>query len=325
MSLLELSDVEVTYRQAGHPVYAVRRISFSVNQGETVAVVGESGCGKSSTGRVVAGLQRPTTGSVRLSGADIAGQVSQPVQMVFQHPDQSLDPRWTVESSVGEPLMRSGRGCDRATRRSAITAALRRVALSERYLQRRPNELSGGQAQRVAIARALIAQPQVIVLDEPTASLDQSMRGRLLATLRSVQEEHSLAYLFITHDIESVRRFAHRVVVMYLGSIVEHGPTDTVLNNPAHPYTKALLRAAPRFGRGRRQPAETLPGETPSAAEIPSGCPFASRCEDVVAACTQQLPQLLPFDKQRSVACLVALGRAGSDQPNQVDMELPNR
>jgi oligopeptide/dipeptide ABC transporter ATP-binding protein len=305
-SLLELDGVEVTYRQAGRHVYAVRGVSFSVDEGETVAVVGESGCGKSSTGRVVAGLRRPTAGTVRLDGEDISGHATRDVQMVFQHPDQSLDPRWTVEKSVCEPLDRARRG-DRQFRREAVASALQRVGLNADYLQRRPHELSGGQAQRVAIARALVAEPRLLVLDEPTASLDQSLRGQLLATLRSLQQERGLAYLFITHDLASVRRLAHRVVVMYLGSVVEDGPVDTILNEPAHPYTKALLRAAPTFERRDKGAWHPLPGETPSATVIPPGCPFANRCPDVTSECRTRVPQLTPVGRQK-VACMVATG-----------------
>lgn len=325
MSLLELSDVEVTYRQGGRRIYAVRGVSLTVDEGETVAIVGESGCGKSSTGRVAAGLRRPTAGSVRLSGVDVSGQVNRRVQMVFQHPDQSLDPRWTVEATVGEPLAASRpathRG-DRAAQRRAIVAALRRVGLGEHYLRRRPSELSGGQAQRVAIARALIAGPQVVVLDEPTASLDQSLRGRLLATLRSIQQERGLGYLFITHDLASVRRLAHRVIVMYLGSIVEQGPAAAILDSPAHPYTQALLRAAPTFGVGRRQTWQPLPGETPSATEVPPGCPFVGRCAVAVEECVTRRPLLTRLDDHREVACFVASGQvtesAGRPDPSAV-------
>lgn len=230
--------------------------------------------------------------------------------MVFQHPDQSLDPRWTVEAAVGEPLTGSRYGRNRAPKRDAVVAALRRVGLGDQYLERRPGELSGGQAQRVAIARALIAEPQVVVLDEPTASLDQSLRSRLLGTLRSIQDERGIGYVFITHDLESVRRLAHRIIVMYLGSIVEQGPADVILNDPAHPYTQALLRAVPTFGTGRRQTWQPLPGETPSATEVPPGCPFASRCPVAVDECVESVPLLSPLDDHHDVACFVAFARA---------------
>lgn len=316
MSLLELSSVEVTYRQSGRHIYAVRGVSISVEEGETVAVVGESGCGKSSTARVVAGLRKPTAGAVQLDGEDISGRTTPDVQMVFQNPDQSLDPRWTVERSVSEPLVRARRG-DRQSRRKSVAAALQRVGLNEDYLQRRPRELSGGQAQRVAIARALVAEPRVLVLDEPTASLDQSLRGQLLATLRSLQQDRGLAYLFITHDLASVRRLAHRVVVMYLGSVVEEGPVGTILNEPAHPYTKALLRAAPTFERRSKGVWHPLPGETPSAAVIPPGCPFASRCPDVTDECRTRVPALTALSRGHDVACLVATGQVASGEVEQ--------
>ena len=211
---------------------------------------------------------------------------------------------------MNEPLTRAVSRADRASRRHAVASALRRVGLNEDYLARRPRQLSGGQAQRVAIARALINDPMVLVLDEPTASLDQSVRGRLLATLQAIQEQQEIGYLFITHDLASVRKLAHRVVVMYLGSIVEEGPADEILNNPQHPYTKALLRAAPSLDRGQRWEWQPLPGETPSADIVPPGCPFASRCPDVVDKCRTAMPALSPIAPRHHVACFVAHDRA---------------
>ena len=300
MSLLELDQIAVTYRQRGKRIHAVRGVSLTIEAGETVALVGESGCGKSTTARVVAGLQRPTGGSVRVDGG-----ARSHVQMVFQHPDQSLDPTWSVERSVAEPLARARIG-DRASRRAAAAKALHRVGLGENYLRRKPRELSGGQAQRVAVARALIADPSVVVLDEPTASLDQTVRSRLLVMLRQLQQESGIGYLFISHDMASVRRLADRVVVMYLGQVVEEGDTETVFTRPTHPYTRALLAAIPPADPHEKWAMTVLTGETPSATEIPAGCPFAGRCPDVVDACRAEVPQLRPVAPGHRVACLLA-------------------
>jgi oligopeptide transport system ATP-binding protein len=300
VSLLELDQIKVSYRQRGKRIHAVRGLSLTIESGETVALVGESGCGKSTTGRVVAGLQRPTQGSVRLGEHAGTG-----VQMVFQHPDQSLDPMWPVERSVAEPLVRAGIG-DRASRRAAVLAALRRVGLGEDYVRRKPRELSGGQAQRVAVARALIAEPSVVVLDEPTASLDQSVRSRLLVMLRQIQQDSGLGYLFISHDMASVRRLADRIVVMYLGQVVEEGDTETVFSRPTHPYTRALLAAIPPPDPHQEWSMTVLAGETPSATEIPAGCPFAARCPEVVPDCRAESPELRTVGAAHRVSCLLA-------------------
>jgi oligopeptide/dipeptide ABC transporter ATP-binding protein len=252
---------------------------------------------------------------VRLGGEVVNGghRTRSGVQMVFQHPDQSLDPTWTVERSVAEPLVRSGTG-NRATRHAAVVAALKRVGLDEAYLHRRPRELSGGQAQRVAVARALIADPRFVVLDEPTASLDQSVRSKLLVTLRSLQRDSGVGYLFISHDMASVRRVAHRVVVMYLGQVVEEGDTETVFSRPAHPYTRALLSAIPPADPEQEWSMTVLPGETPSPSEIPAGCPFASRCPEVVERCRAEMPSLRPVSPGHQASCLLVGAKAPGGQ-----------
>jgi oligopeptide/dipeptide ABC transporter ATP-binding protein len=255
MRTLKLNDATVTY-SGRTKVRAVRGVSLSVSENETVAIVGESGSGKSTTARVVAGLQLLTSGSIEWTGtADstyrgpkIPGDLSDPaiprVQMVFQHPDQSLDPMWRVRRSIAEPLVRLGvQSRDYIAKRSADL--LERVGLSAEFLERHPRDLSGGQAQRVAIARALISSPHIVVLDEPTASLDQTVRSRLLTTLGELQEETGVGYLMISHDMSSVRRLADQVLVMYRGQVVEEGTTEQVMSSPLHPYTRALIQAVP--------------------------------------------------------------------------------
>jgi len=289
MRTLELTDVTVTY--AGRAkVRAVRGVSFTVSEGETVAVVGESGSGKSSTGRVVAGLQRVTSGSVRwlagdgegdpaeIVGAGLALADRPRVQMVFQHPDQSLDPSWRVRRSLAEPLVRMG--VNRVRTRAQGEEFMARVGLAGDFIDRYPRELSGGQAQRVAIARALIAEPHIVVLDEPTASLDQTVRARLLDTLRELQRDTGVGYLLISHDMSSVKRLSDRVLVMYRGRVVEEGSTTQIMDSPAHPYTIALVDAVP--------PADPRIAWHPSAFATEPGqraesswtaCPVPGPCE----------------------------------------------
>jgi ABC-type dipeptide/oligopeptide/nickel transport system ATPase subunit len=284
MRTLSLENATVTY-PGKEKVHAVRSVSFTVSEAETVALVGESGSGKSSTARVVAGLQRLTSGKVEWTGRPdgtfraraIPGgdaYVETPrVQMVFQHPDQSLNPAWTVRRSIAEPLVRLGVSRDYIE--SSTVDLLERVGLDAEFLTRHPRDLSGGQAQRVAIARALIASPNLIVLDEPTSSLDQTVRARLLVTLAELQEEIGTGYLMVTHDMSSVRRLADRVLVMNSGRILEQGPTDIILGAPLHPYTRALIDAVPPVDpRVAWDPA----AQARDLAEPASACPVGGSC-----------------------------------------------
>ncbi|MCP9950899.1 ABC transporter ATP-binding protein [Actinomadura madurae] len=246
---LVLDDIEVVYRRRGMTTHAVRGVSVRVRRGETLAIVGESGSGKTTIAKVAAGLQKATSGSVAWRGEHAAGDsrdrrsLSRRVQMVFQHPMQSLDPLWKVRRSVAEPLRRSGLPGEKV--RSLVSGLIEQVGLDASVLDSYPRELSGGQAQRVAIARALVCDPEIVILDEPTASLDQTVRARILARLARLQTETDVGYLMITHDISSVRRLATRIAVMYRGLIVESGPAGKVLADARHPYTRALIDAVP--------------------------------------------------------------------------------
>ena len=244
---LELSDIEVVYGRRRRRNHAVRGVTLSVRRGETLAVVGESGSGKTTIAKVAAGLQKASAGSLTWSQGDgvaASGKGSgQRVQMVFQHPVQSLDPTWKVRRSVLEPLRHQGVSHDEANRQ--VRELIAEVGLDPEVLDRYPREISGGQAQRVAVARALVSHPEIIILDEPTASLDQTVRGRILALLAELQARTGVGYLMITHDISSVRRLATRIAVMYRGVIVESGPRSAVLEDPRHPYTRALIAAVP--------------------------------------------------------------------------------
>jgi oligopeptide transport system ATP-binding protein len=298
MALLELTGVEKTYRAAGRIVPAVRGVDLAIEAGRTLGLVGESGCGKSTLGRIIAGLHPQSHGTVTFDGLALPTAygdraVRRRVQMVFQHPYQSLNPRLRVEATVAEPLRLlagvTGRDADRR-----VDEVLHLVGLDASYRRRLPRELSGGQQQRVAIARALVSRPDLVVLDEPTSGLDQSVRGRIVALLRRIQAEEGVAYLFISHDLDTVRRLADEVAVMYLGRIVERASTADLFAAPRHPYTRALLAAVPSMDPRRRGNRAPLAGETPSPSELPDGCAFAGRCANVLDRCRAEQPLLDP-------------------------------
>ena len=305
MSLLSVRNLCKTYGSGKSALPAVRGVTFDLAKGETLALVGESGSGKSSTARVVVGLSSPTSGTVTLGGEDLHArlrdrEVRRRAQMVFQHPDQSLNPHFTVARAVSEPARLLGGKGDVETR---MVEALRAVGLGPEYRNRRPRELSGGQQQRVAIARALVCDPELVVLDEPTASLDQSVRSRVVDLLQQLQSERQVGYLFISHDLTTVRRIAHRVAVMYLGRLVEVGTTEELFESPQHPYTQALLAAAPVPDPRRRKRVVPLQGETPSATNLPVGCAFQDRCPLVHETCRTEHPQLERISGAQHVEC----------------------
>lgn len=307
MPLLHLIDLDKTYGTGPGAVPAVRGVDLVIESGETLGLVGESGCGKTTLGRVVVGLQPPSGGTILFGGEPMDGRLAlaryrRRVQMVFQHPAQSLNPRMRVAQMLAEPLQLL---TDTPANEigSRIAEVLSLVGLGPEYARRRPRELSGGQQQRVAIARALICEPDLVVLDEPTSSLDQSVRARIVALLRTIQRERQVAFLFISHDLSTVRRIAHRVAVMYLGRVVETAPTDTIFDTPQHPYTQALLSAVPQMDPHRRRERIILPGETPNPSELPVGCSFQNRCPLVHDRCRSEPPQLLATETGHLVEC----------------------
>lgn len=307
MPLLSLSELRKTFGQGSDAVPAVRGVDLAIDAGETLGLVGESGCGKTTLGRVVVGLQPPSSGEIVFDGDVIDGEFSRPeyrrrVQMVFQHPAQSLNPRMRVEQMLVEPLQLLMK-LDGRSAKVRIDGVLRLVGLGPEYARRRSQELSGGQQQRVAIARALVCEPDLVVLDEPTSSLDQSVRARILALLREIQEARGVSYLFISHDLSTVRRLADRVAVMYLGRIVESSDTKELFESPRHPYTRALLSAVPQMDPHRERQRVTLPGETPNPSEIPDGCSFQDRCPLVHDRCRVESPRLLPVGESHLVEC----------------------
>ena len=309
-ALLEVEDLVVRYRVARglsgvvlrrpqQHVHAVSGVSLTVRRGELVALVGESGCGKTTTAKAILRLLRADAGIVRFDGVDV-GDLAQDdlrrlrrrMQIIYQDPYESLDPRFRVSTTVAEPLVIHRIG-SRGERRAAVTEALERVGLAPAglFAERFPHELSGGQRQRVAIAASLVLEPELLVADEPVSMLDVSVRAGILAILDDLRDR-GLAVLMITHDLSTAARFADRICVMYLGRIVEEGPARDVIENPRHPYTKALLSVVPRRDPRRRVDAHVLRGETPNPVEVPSGCRFHPRCPIAIDACRTTDPEL---------------------------------
>ncbi|MEU0156469.1 ABC transporter ATP-binding protein [Micromonospora fulviviridis] len=300
-AVLEIDDAHVVYRsrfgRGGH--HALRGVSLRVAAGETLGVVGESGCGKSTLAKLMMGLVKPASGEVRVSGGQMAKlrgrrlrQLRTRVQMVFQDPIGSLSPRRTVADAIAEPLR--ALGVPAAERAERVNAVLDRIELDRSMLQRQPHELSGGQAQRICIARALIGEPELIVFDEPTSALDVTVQAQILEVIADVVRDPNRGSVFISHDLATVRSFADRVVVLYLGRVVEEGTVDEVFENPRHPYTRALLSSAPSLGAGFAGDQVTLVKDLEEA-DAAVGCPLAARCPFVTDRCRSEEQQLQPY------------------------------
>jgi oligopeptide/dipeptide ABC transporter ATP-binding protein len=291
--LLRVQDLHKHYREGPHTIHAVNGISFDIFPGEAVGLVGESGCGKTTTARCILRLEEPTSGQILLDGEDLTALSSKQLrrrrrdfQMVFQDPSESLNPRFTVRRTLREPLALHGLYQDDAQIEEAVT----HVSLEPEHLARLQHQLSGGQRQRVGVARAIMTNPRLVVLDEPTSSLDMSLRIHIIALLRRLQREMNMTYLFISHDLSTVRHLCERVMVMYLGKIVEMGPIEKVFAHPAHVYTRALLSAIPIPDPTVKRERILLEGETPSAREIKPGCGLQDRCAFVADECLQPVP-----------------------------------
>jgi dipeptide transport system ATP-binding protein len=287
---------------------AVDGASFTLARGKTLAVVGESGCGKSTLARMVTMIEPPTSGALMIAGENIVGASAQTlkslrskVQIIFQNPYGSLNPRHTIGAILEEPLEvnTSLAKPERAERARAMMAS---VGLKPEHYARYPHMFSGGQRQRIAIARALMLDPDVLVLDEPVSALDISIQAQVLNLLAEIQEKHTLAYLFISHDLSVVKHIANDVMVMYLGRVVEQGPRDAIFNNPQHPYTRALLSATPTPNPGHKRERIVLKGEIPSPLSPPPGCTFHPRCPLAFERCQQENP-LGMLHSQSLVAC----------------------
>jgi oligopeptide/dipeptide ABC transporter ATP-binding protein len=291
---------------------AVDGVSFALHEGDVLGLAGESGCGKSTTGMTLLNLYPPTGGEIRFRGIgrlDTADRQTllafrRQAQIVFQNPYEALNPRYTIEQCVREPIAIHFPG-DAASMRERVVRAMTRAGLTpvETYLDRYPHQLSGGQLQRVAIARAIAVEPRVLVADEPVSMLDVSIRAGILRLLRSFASDLSMAVLYISHDLSTMRHICSDIAVMYLGRIVEMGPADAILDAPHHPYAQALVAAVPVMsGRTKRQRTH-LTGAIPNAADIPGGCRFHPRCPKAMARCREAEPQLKPMPNGRLVAC----------------------
>lgn len=315
--MLEVQDLKIHFSLQGglfrppRVLRAVDGVSLRIGVGETLGIVGESGCGKSTLVRGILGLTPVTSGSIRWQGQELTQlnarqfrPLRTQMQIVFQDPLASLDPRMTIGEIIAEPLQVHRPKLGSAQVQAQVRAMLERVGLSPRQLNRYPHEFSGGQCQRVGIARALILAPQLLLCDEPVSALDVSIRAQIINLLHDLQQEMGLALAFIAHDLLMVRHLSHRVMVMYLGQVMETAPSRTLFTNPSHPYTRALLAAVLKPDpMGAVQPPPVLGGELPSPLDPPSGCRFRTRCPHAVQRCADEVPSLRPMPNGASSAC----------------------
>lgn len=316
--LLIVEHLSTAFTLPGRPrqtLRAVDDVSFTLDAGQTLGLLGESGCGKSTLARTILGLVPAAGGRVRFDGHDLLGRSARQmrplrrhIQIIFQDPVGSLNPRLNIETIVGEGLSVHRLVRSAAERRQIVAGLLERVGLRGSDMHRYPHEFSGGQRQRIGIARALAVRPKLVICDEPVSALDVSIQSQILNLLADLQEEFGLAYLFIAHDLAVVRHFCDIVAVMYLGRIVERAPTEELVNHATHPYTQALLRAAPRADPTARQRPTPLPGEVPDAATPPAGCPFHPRCAEAQPSCRRDRPRLIPLENATDhlIACPIA-------------------
>jgi len=294
-------------------VRALEELDLDIKENETVGVVGESGCGKTTLGRIVARILQPTSGRIEFQGLDVTKKAPKDierlfrrtVQMVFQDPFNSLDPRMTIVDVVKEPLEAHRIFTSKKEMEDYVTDLLVRVGLHREHLSRYPHEFSGGQRQRIAIARAIALKPKLIVCDEPTSALDVSVQSQIVNLLQELREEYRMSYLFISHNLDLVYHMSDRLIVMYLGNVVEEGEAVEVFENPLHPYTRALMSAVPSWDPKQRKLSEVkLHGEPPSPVNPPSGCVFSTRCPYRLEKCEREKPQLQGEQKHR-VACFL--------------------
>jgi dipeptide transport system ATP-binding protein len=287
---------------------ALSDINFHLDKKETLGIVGESGCGKSTLAKVLTKLESRTRGEIVLLGKSyddfLASEFHSKIQMVFQDPYQSLNPRKKALDIIADPLRINTNKSSLETL-DLVMAMMKKVGLREEFAQRYPHHFSGGQRQRLGIARALMLRPEILILDEPVSALDVSIQAQVLNLLLELQEEFKLSYLFISHDLSVIQHMSDRILVMYLGRVVEYGSRDQIFNNPLHPYTKILLESAPKTHREKSAQEITVKGELPSALNLPKGCAFEPRCTFAKATCKESIP-VLEIKQGREVACFEA-------------------
>lgn len=308
--ILEVSHLKKYFKTPSGILHAVDDVSFSIERGRTLGIVGESGCGKSTTGRCILRLIEPTSGTVTFNGEKITAlskkamrKMRKEMQIVFQDPFSSLDPRKTVKQIIAEPIAANHLAKSKAQEEQRVRELMETVGIAERLMDAYPHELDGGRRQRVGIARALAVEPQFIVCDEPVSALDVSIQAQILNLLKKLQREMGLTFIFITHDLSVVNHFSDNIAVMYLGQIVELAPADELFRNPIHPYTKALLSAIPIPEVGANKERILLKGEIASPIDPPDECRFAKRCAYVCDACHANCPALKELSPSHFVAC----------------------
>ena len=308
--LLEVKNLVKYFKTKSGMLHAVDDISFSIDEGKTLGIVGESGCGKSTTGRCILRLHEPTSGQVLFNGQDITKlnqnelrEVRKDMQIVFQDPYASLNPRKTVSELIDEPMRLHGMFSSRLERDAKVLRLMDIVGLAPRFVNSYPHELDGGRRQRIGIARALALNPKFIVCDEPVSALDVSIQAQILNLLKELQNEFGITYIFITHDLSVVNYFSDDILVMYLGKMMELAPSETLFANPMHPYTKALLSAIPIPSLHNRPERILLRGEITSPINPPAGCRFAPRCDYCKDICTKVTPDFHKVDTDHYVAC----------------------
>ena len=310
--ILEIKNLKKYFKNPSGVLHAVDDISFSIEKGKTVGIVGESGCGKTTTGRVVLRLVEPTSGEIIFNGKDITkfskremNKIRKDMQIIFQDPYSSLNPRRTVFETIAEPIKHNNiiPNATKLDIEKRVVELMTTVGLAERLINTYPHELDGGRRQRIGIARALAVEPQFIVCDEPVSALDVSIQAQILNLLKELQRDRGLTFIFITHDLSVVNHFSDDIIVMYLGEIVEKAPAEKLFENPMHPYTKALLSAILIPEAGANLERIQLRGELSSPIEPPDECRFAKRCNYICEECNQGTPPLLEIEPDHFVAC----------------------
>lgn len=310
-NILEVKHLKKYFKTARGTLHAVDDVSFTIEKGKTLGIVGESGCGKSTTGRAILRLLEPTDGQVIFNGQDITAlssskmrQMRRDMQIIFQDPFSSLDPKKTVNQTIAEPIIENKILKDKKAIDARVRELMATVGLAERLVNAYPHELDGGRRQRIGIARALAMEPKFIVCDEPVSALDVSIQAQILNLLQELKEQMGLTFIFITHDLSVVNHFADEIAVMYLGQLIEKAPTEELFDHPVHPYTRALLSAIPIPEVGIERPERILlRGEISSPIDPPDECRFAKRCYYVCDQCHKSCPQLVEISEGHFVSC----------------------